>query len=65
MSYPDRSRDTIKKHGEALTPYALSQNAKKVFAIYLQRAKKRLNALSIDHNINIILFLLKQKKILG
>jgi len=49
-------------HREALTPYALSKDEKKLFAISLRQAKKRLNAFSIDHNINNILFLLKQKK---
>jgi len=49
-------------HGEALTPYVLSQDEKKLFALSLRQAKKRLNDLSIAHNINIILFLLKQKK---
>jgi len=49
-------------HSEVLTPYTLSQDEIKLFAFSLRRAKKRLNDLSIDHNINIILFLLKQKK---
>lgn len=49
-------------HGEALTPYVLSQDEIKLFASSLRKARKRLNALSIAHNINIILFLLKQNE---